>query len=133
MVYVDDLLIAAASEAATPVLLKHLAAVIDLREGDVGSYLGVSIVRNRDERSLWIAQSAYTRRIVEEAGMGSANANAVPLPAGTALLAESHGAALLKSDRHSHYKTVAGQLLYLAPHTRPDISFAIRLLCNFTA
>ena len=58
--YIDDLLIAAAFEAATQALMKHLAAVIYLREGDVGSYLGVSIVRNRDERSLWIAQSAYT-------------------------------------------------------------------------
>ena len=65
--------------------------------------------------------------------MGSDNANAVPLPVGTVLLAESHGAALLKSNRRSHYKTIAGQLLYLAPHTRPDISFAIGLLCNFTA
>ena len=59
LVYVNDILIAAASEAATPALMTHLAAVIDLREdGDVGSYLGVSIERNRAKRSLWRTRAA---------------------------------------------------------------------------
>ena len=98
----------------------------------MGFYLGVSIVRNRAERSVWIAQTAYARRAAEEAGMGSANANPVPLPVGTVLLAESDGDALLSSDRRSH-KTIVEQLLCLAQHTRPDILFAIGLLCKFTA
>ena len=47
LVYVDDLLVAAASDAVTAAILKALAAVIDLRdEGEVGFYLGISIVRD---------------------------------------------------------------------------------------
>ena len=100
--------------------------------GEIESYLGIRIVRDRSLKRLEIDQSGYLRDVLECFGMADANSHNTPLPAG----AEEH---LTKYDGQAsasdikHYQSLIGSLLYVQIGTQPDISFAVSRLAQYAA
>ena len=100
--------------------------------GEINSYLGVSITRDRSLRLLEIDQSRYIREIVNRFRMSDSNPVHTPLPSG----AETH---LVRYEEQASaskikaYQQVIGSLLYVQIGTRPDISFAVSRLAQYAS
>jgi hypothetical protein len=100
--------------------------------GEIESYLGVHITCDRTLKRLEIDQSGYLHNVLERFGMADANPHSTPLPAG----AEEH---LIKYNGQAstsdikHYQSLIGSLMYLQIGMRPDISFAVAHLAQYTA
>ena len=133
ILYVDDVTIMGASLEAVKRLKADLAKCYEITDlGEITSYLGIRITRDHSKKCLEIDQIGYIKDILDRFGMADANPHSTPLPAGT----EAH---LIKNDGEAmqsdikHYQSIVGSLLYVQIGTRPDISFAVSRLAQYTA
>ena len=100
--------------------------------GEISSYLGIRITRDRSTKRLDIDQSGYIKDLVDRFGMTDANPHNTPLPAG----ADVH---LVKNTEQASeseiklYQSLIGSLLYVQIGTHPDISFAVSRLAQYAA
>jgi hypothetical protein len=125
ILYVDDITILGNSIKKINTLKKYLSSRYEMTDiGEIQSYLGVNIIRDRANRTMEIDQKEYVQTRVERFGMRDANPVYTPLPAGC----EDH---LVKFDGQAssseikNYQKLIGSLLYAQIGTRPDISFAV--------
>jgi len=133
ILYVDDITLLGDSvkeiKGIKFILSKHYE-MTDL--GEIDSYLGVRITRDRSIRRLEIDQSRYISEILDCFSMADANPAQTPLPAG----AEVH---LVKYDGEAtnreikEYQQLIGSLLYVQIGTRPDVSFAVSRLAQYAS
>src|SRR5579863_5259083 len=133
ILYVDDITIMGASLEAVKQLKADLAKHYEITDlGEIASYLGIRITRDRSKKRLEIDQSGYIKDVLDRFGMADANPHNTPLLAG----AEAH---LIKHDGEAsqseikHYQSLIGSLLYVQIGTRPDISFAVSRLAQYAA
>src|SRR5882672_11347939 len=133
ILYVDDITILGASLQAVKELKVNLAKCYEISDlGEIESYLGIRITRDRQSKHLTIDQSGYVKDVLVCFGMADANPHNTPLPAG----ADVH---LVKYDLQAsvsdikHYQSLIGSLLYVQIGTRPDISFAVSHLVQYAA
>ena len=60
-VYVDDIVIAGSDKTSIERVKKQLVAKFDIKDlGELSYFLGISIVQNRDKKTVWLRQPAYT-------------------------------------------------------------------------
>jgi hypothetical protein len=133
ILYVDDITILGRSLQAVQRLKSDLSMcyeMSDLRE--IESYLGICITHDRAHKRLEIDRSGYLSNVLEHFGMADASPHNTPLPTG----ADEH---LKKFDGQAsasdikHYQSLIGSMLYLQIGMRPDISFAVSRLVQYTA
>jgi len=107
------------------------AAILQRYQGrDLGpakEFLGMRIVRDRDEPTLTISCPDLIKELIDNFGISSAHRANVPFPAGTAL----HRSGEPPMDSNGRYQELVGSLLYLATAVRPDIAFAANCLARF--
>ena len=66
-IYVDDILIVAKEKSAILWLKEELKKHFRLKElGDIAHYLGMDIIRDRRNRSIYITQTTYIKRLLEQ-------------------------------------------------------------------
>jgi histone deacetylase 1/2 len=127
LVYVDDIIVASSSLAATKALLKDLEADFALKDlGDLHYFLGIEVKRNHD--GLVMSQQRYATDIVKRANMWNCKPMDTPISA-TEKLSLTEGDKLGDEDS-TKYRSVVGALQYLTL-TRPDLSFAVNKVCQF--
>ena len=133
ILYVDDITILGDKLRAIENLKATLANRYEMTDlGEIDSYLGVRIKRDRSIRRLDIDQSRYISEIVNRFGLADSNPARTPLPAG----AETH---LVKNTGEAtaseikYYQQIIGSLLYVQIGTRPDISFAVGRLAQYAS
>jgi hypothetical protein len=132
LVYVDDLFI-----TGLPLQIAEIKSQLSSRFrmkdlGHLSLFLGMEVVQKRD--SLFLSQSQYLLRILEEFHMDDCNPVATPFPQGIQLLSlplDDKDSRPIGIQDHDAYRRLVGSLLYAATHTRPDIAFAIGLLSRF--
>jgi len=95
--------------------------------GPAKEFLGMRIVRDRDEPTLTISCPDLIKELIDNFGISSAHRANVPFPAGTAL----HRSGEPPMDTNGRYQELVGSLLYLATAVRPDIAFAANCLARF--
>jgi hypothetical protein len=100
--------------------------------GEIESYLGVCITRDRSIKRLEIDQSRYISEILNWFGMADANLVCTPLPAGTDVHLVKHEGQATESEIKD-YQRLIGSLLYVQIGTCPNISFAVSCLAQYTA
>jgi len=133
ILYVDDITILGASLEAVKRLKANLAKRYEMSDlGEIESYLGVHITRDRPNRCLQIDQAGYMCDVIDRFGMADANPNKTPLPAGADVLLVKYDGEASSSDV-KHYQSLIGSLLYVQIGTRPDISFAVSRLAQYSA
>jgi len=127
LVYVDDIIVASSSLAATKALLTDLEAEFALKDlGDLHYFLGIEVKRSSD--GLVMSQQRYATDVVKRANMW--NCKPVDTPISTAeKLSLTKGDSLGEADS-TKYRSVVGALQYLTL-TRPDLSFAVNKVCQF--
>jgi hypothetical protein len=128
IVYVDDCLLFAKSDDILDNLIASLEKDFHLTsEGDVGAFLGIDIVRNK-EGLLELSQPGLIQKIISTCGLES-ESNEHKTPAAAILHPDPSGP---PRDHSWNYRAVIGMLTYLSTSTRPDIAFAVHQCARFS-
>jgi len=131
LVYVDDVLIAAKHMDTINKVKSILMAPFDARDmGEATLFLGITIERNRGNKTIKLSQERLATDIVNKFNMAEAKGRQLPITPGIRL-SKYEGEAL--DTNKWPYAAVVGSLLYLSICTRPDIAQAVGVLSKYMA
>ncbi|CAI7851430.1 unnamed protein product, partial [Closterium sp. NIES-54] len=131
LVYVDDLVFATADTAG----LAHVKSELQKRHtcidlGELRSYLGLQITRDRARRTITLTQSHMVQQVLQRFGFTYSSPQATPLPT-------RHSLSALPSDESVEssgpYPELVGCLMYLMTCTRPDLAYPLSILARYVA
>ncbi|CAI5982411.1 unnamed protein product [Closterium sp. NIES-64] len=131
LVYVDDLVFATANTAGlayvkSELLKRHTCT--DL--GELRSYLGLQITRDRARRTITLTQSHMVQQVLQRFGFTYSSPQATPL-------STRHLLSALPSDESVEssgpYPELVGCLMYLMTCTRPDLAYPLSILARYVA
>ena len=130
IIYVDDAIFCGPVETLVLKLKEAFMKRWECRDlGELKEFLRMRITR--DGSKIHLDQCAYLRTVLERCGMTNAKATSTPLPTG--YIPSKNESGTSTPELRSKYQTVIGSLLYLMLGTRPDISFAVTKLAQFSA
>ncbi|XP_019260738.1 PREDICTED: uncharacterized protein LOC109238717 [Nicotiana attenuata] len=136
-VYVDDLLITGNNDKSlydTRIELQKKFKMKDL--GELKSFLGIEFSISKER--ILMCQRMYALELISETGLGGATPSGTPLELNQKLISVEYDKCIQSSKQEgdqelkdpSCYQRLVGRLLYLAM-TRPDIAFAVQVLCQY--
>ncbi|CAI7776218.1 unnamed protein product [Closterium sp. NIES-54] len=125
LVYVDDLVFATADTEA----LAHVKSELQKRHmctdlGELTSYLGLRITRDRARRTITLTQSHMVHHVLQRFGFTWSSAHTTPLATGHLLSAPPSDESVEPSGP---YPELVGCLMYLMTCTHPELSNQLRL------
>ena len=124
-VYVDDLLLLGPSAMCERVQ-GQLSSQFELTElGTVKYLLGIEVVIDRDNASVFYTQENYVQEVLQRYHMLNCNGCATP-EYGKDEYQQQH-----KHEDYMPYREVVGALQYLVSGSRPDIAHAVRNLGQY--
>ncbi|CAI7874118.1 unnamed protein product [Closterium sp. NIES-54] len=131
LVYVDDLVFATADTAGLAYVKSELQkrhTCTDL--GELRSYLGLQITRDRAQRTITLTQSHMVQQVLQRFGFTYSSPQATPLPT-------RHSLSALPSDESVEssgpYAELVGCLMYLMTCTRLDLAYPLSILARYVA
>ncbi|CAI7747153.1 unnamed protein product [Closterium sp. NIES-53] len=131
LVYVDDLVFAHADTEALTLVKSELQkrhTYTDL--GELRSYLGLQITRDRARRTITLTQSHMVHQVLQRFGFQFSSPQPTPL-------STSHSLSAPPSDEYVElsgpYPELVGCLMYLMICTRPDLAYTLSLLARYVA
>ncbi|CAI5475691.1 unnamed protein product [Closterium sp. Yama58-4] len=131
LVYVDDLVFATADTAGLAYVKSELQrrhTCTDL--GELTSYLGLRITRDRARRTITLTQSHMVQQVLQRFRFTYSSPQSTPLPTG-------HSLSALPSDESVEpsgpYPELVGCLMYLMTCTRPDLAYPLSILARYVA
>ncbi|CAI7889283.1 unnamed protein product, partial [Closterium sp. NIES-54] len=129
--YIDDLVFATADTAGLAYVKSELQkrhTCTDL--GELRSYLGLQITRDRARRTITLNQSHMVQQVLQRFGFTYSSPQATPLPT-------RHSLSALPSDESVEssgpYPELVGCLMYLMTCTRPDLAYPLSILARYVA
>jgi len=130
-VYVDDILVAGPTIHSCNAVVTELSQHIEVvNKGEVKSFLGLKVVRNRQMHLISISQPSYIDRLLAKFNMTNAKSASTPFETGTKLRIVTRDDKLCNIEL---YQELTGSLNHLAVFSRPDITFAISKLSKYNA
>ncbi|CAI7885950.1 unnamed protein product, partial [Closterium sp. NIES-54] len=131
LVYVDDLVFSTADTEA----LAHVKSELQKRHtctdlGELTSYLGLRITRDRAQRTITLTQSHMVHQVLQRFGFTYSSPQSTPLPTGHSLSAPPSDESVEPSGP---YPELVGCLMYLMTCTRPDLAYPLSLLARYVA
>ncbi|CAI7766849.1 unnamed protein product [Closterium sp. NIES-54] len=128
LVYVDDLVFATAGLAHVKSELQKRHTCTDL--GELRSYLGLQITRDRAQRTITLTQSHMVQQVLQRFDFTYSSPQATPL-------STRHSLSALPSDESVEssgpYPELVGCLMYLMTCTRPDLAYPLSILARYVA
>ncbi|CAI7900836.1 unnamed protein product [Closterium sp. NIES-53] len=131
LVYVDDLVFASSDIEALALVkseLKKRHTCTDL--GELRSYLGLKITRDRARRTITLTQSHMVHHVLQRFGFRYSSPQSTPLPTGHSLSAPPSDEFVEPSRP---YPELVGRLMYLMTCTRPDLAYSLSILAHYIA
>ncbi|CAI7847436.1 unnamed protein product [Closterium sp. NIES-54] len=131
LVYVDDLVFATADTEALALVKSELQkrhTCIDL--GELTSYLGLRITRDRAQRNITLTQSHMVQQVLQRFSFTYSSPQSTPLPTGHSLSTPPSDESVEPSGS---YPELVGCLMYLMTCTRPDLAYPLSLLACYVA
>ncbi|CAI7836592.1 unnamed protein product [Closterium sp. NIES-53] len=131
LVYVDDLVFATADTAG----LAHVKSELQKRHtctdlGELRSYLGLQITRDRAQRTITLTQSHMVQQVLQRFDFTYSLPQATPL-------STRHSLSALPSDESVEpsgpYPELVGCLMYLMTCTQPDLAYPLSILARYVA
>ncbi|CAI7898131.1 unnamed protein product [Closterium sp. NIES-54] len=131
LVYVDDLVFATADTAG----LAHVKSELQKRHtctdlGELRSYLGLQITRDRAQRTITQTQSHMVQQVLQRFNFTYSSPQATPL-------STRHSLSALPLDESVEpsgpYPELVGCLMYLMTCTRPDLAYPLSILARYVA
>ncbi|CAI7757085.1 unnamed protein product [Closterium sp. NIES-53] len=131
LVYVDDLVFATADTEA----LAHVKSELQKRHtctdmGELISYLGLRITRDRAQRTITLTQSHMVQQVLQRFGFTYSSPQSTPLPTGHSLSAPPSDESVEPSGP---YPELVACLMYLMTCTRPDLAYSLSLVARYVA
>ncbi|CAI7774024.1 unnamed protein product [Closterium sp. NIES-54] len=131
LVYVDDLVFATADTEA----LAHVKSELQKRHtctdlGELTSYLGLRITRDRAQRTITLTQSHMVQQVLQRFGFTYSSPHSTPLPTGHSLSAPPSDESVEPSGP---YPELVGCVMYLMTCTQPDLTYPLSLLARYVA
>ncbi|CAI7750516.1 unnamed protein product [Closterium sp. NIES-54] len=131
LVYVDELVFTTADTEA----LAHVKSELQKRHtctdlGELTSYLGLRITRDRAQRTITLTQSHMVQQVLQRFGFTYSSPQSTPLPTGHSLSAPPSDESVGPSGP---YPELVGCLMYLMTCTRPDLAYPLSLLAHYVA
>ena len=134
IVYVDDITLMGDSIEQIQLIKKQLANSFELTDlGEISYYLGLRITRDRTNRTISLDQEKYIQDILSRFQMSSCTPANTPFASGTDLLASSSPAEDNDPSIVANYQSMVGSLMYAMIGSRPDISYAVSKLSQFSS
>jgi hypothetical protein len=128
VIYVDDAIFCGPNKALVVAMKETFMHRWETRDlGEVTEFLRMKITHKG--HSIHLDQSAYLHVVLERCGMQNTKSAVTPLPAGYVPKPSDEPT---NPERRSCFQTVIGSLLYLMLSTRPDISFAVTKLAQYS-
>ncbi|WVZ48984.1 LOW QUALITY PROTEIN: hypothetical protein U9M48_000369 [Paspalum notatum var. saurae] len=119
-VYVDDLIITGPSSREIDVFKEQMKESFRMSDlGLLSYYLGIEVCQT--EGSITVCQSAYARKILENAGMGECNMCHTPMENGLKLSKKEDG----EPVDTTRYRSMIESLRYLV-NSRPDLAYILK-------
>ncbi|CAI7818046.1 unnamed protein product [Closterium sp. NIES-54] len=131
LVYVDDLVFATADIEALTLVKSELEmrhTCTDL--GELRSYLGLQITRDRARRTITLTQSHMVHQVLQRFGFQCSSPQLTPLSTSHSLSAPPSDESVEPSGP---YPQLVGCLMYLMTCTRPDLAYPLSLLARYVA
>ncbi|CAI7737783.1 unnamed protein product [Closterium sp. NIES-54] len=131
LVYLDDLVFATAEiEALTLVNLELQKRHTCTDLGELRSYLGLQITRDRARRTITLTQSHMVHQVLQHFGFYFSSPQPTPLSTSHLLLAPPSDESVEPSGP---YPELMGCLMYLMTCKRPDLAYLLNLLARYVA
>jgi len=128
IVYVDDAIFFGKNLKAVKQAKQAFMGMWECRDlGEAREFLRMKI--RREGSMIYLDQTAYLNKIVERFGMSNARGATTPLPGGY-VPEESKGQC--DPATRQLYQSIIGSLLYIMLGTRPDITYAVTKLAQFS-
>jgi histone deacetylase 1/2 len=126
LIYVDDIIVASSSQAATDALqdLSKEFALNDL--GALHYFLGIEV--SKVQNGIVLSQAKYAQDVLKRVGM--TDCTGVPTPLSSSEKITAQEGVQLGPEDSTKYRSVVGALQYLTL-TRPDISYAVNKVCQY--
>ncbi|CAI7772451.1 unnamed protein product [Closterium sp. NIES-53] len=131
LVYADDLVFATADTEALALVKaepQERHTCTDL--GELRSYLGLQITRDRARRTITLTQSQMVLQVLQRFGFQFSSPQPTPLSTGHSLSAPSSDESVEPSGP---YPELVGCLMYLMTCTRLDLAYPLSLLARYVA
>lgn len=129
-VHVDDQLIAGNDRSAIDAFKRKLNDEFECTDhGAVSYFLGFNVMRDVENRKLWISQEHYLESVLAKFDMTNAGTQKTPLPAtfkAVPATDEEH-----EQVKHLPYRAIVGSIMYAATISRPDLAFPANLLARY--
>ena len=130
-VYVDDIILVGRTEEKLQEIKGYLSKKFDIKDlGKLKYFLGMKVIQDKESKSIWIGQPAYTENLLKRFGMQDSKPTSTPVDVNSKLQPAT------KQDEtfnHTEYQSAVGSLMYLAVSTRPDIAYAVNNLARFNS
>ncbi|CAI7933088.1 unnamed protein product [Closterium sp. NIES-54] len=129
--YVDDLLVATADTEALTLVKSELEkrhTCTDL--GEVRSYLGLHITRDRAQHTNTLTESHMVHQVLQRFGFQFSSPQPTPLSTSHLLSAPPSDESVEPSGP---YPELVGCLMYVMSCTRPDLAYPLNLLAHYVA
>ena len=124
-VYVDDLLITGTSIDIISKFKKQMKEKFEMSDlGKLAYYLGIEVDQQIGFTKL--KKAAYSKKLLEKAGLSSCNAVKYPMEANIPLSKDEEG----KAINPTIFRSLIGGLRYLV-HTRPDIAYSVGVVSRY--
>jgi hypothetical protein len=129
LIYVDDLLLVGDRDAVNAAK-KELVSLYEMTDlGLAKRFLGISIERDRANRTIKVHQQAYIEGLLERYGLENCNPVSTPMQPGTTL--SKNDGKPLAGKEVTWYKQLVGSLMYAMTATRPDLAYTMSRLSKF--
>ncbi|CAI7915558.1 unnamed protein product [Closterium sp. NIES-54] len=131
LVYIDDLVFATADTEALALVkaeLQERHTCTDL--GELRSYLGKQITRDRARSTITLTQSHMVHQVLQRFGFQFSSPQPTPLSTGHSLSAPRSDGSVEPSGPNPE---LVGCLMYLMTCTRPDLAYPLSLLARYMA
>ena len=126
--YVDDIVLLGRNLEEIESFKKALISRYEMRDiGDLQWFLGIRIIRDRQNCTIWLSQDAYIDKLISKFNLEIHRPTYTPLPAEK--LIPNDGQATLQQIYA--FQQRIGSIMYAAIVTRPDAAYAVNLLSRF--
>ncbi|CAI7898826.1 unnamed protein product [Closterium sp. NIES-54] len=131
LVYVDDFVFATADTEALTLVKSQLEKRHTCPDrGDLHSYLGLQITRDRARRTITLTQSHMVHQVLQRFGFQFSSPQPTPLSTSHSLSAPPSDESVEPSGP---YPELVGCLMYLMTCIRPDLAYPLSLLARYVA
>ncbi|CAI7762927.1 unnamed protein product, partial [Closterium sp. NIES-54] len=98
--------------------------------GELTSYLGLRITRDRAQRTITLTQSHMVQQVLQRFGFTYSSPQSTPLPTGHSLSAPPSDKSV---ELSGPYPEMVGCRMFLKTCTRPDLAYPLSLLASYVA